>query len=449
MFLAYNFMLVLISFIFHLISVESRCGQPEIPFQASINKADKQIFEEGETVKVSCLEGILIGENLDEDEEGILRCTSNKWDKTNLRCSRLFNLTKIDLFSIDENQTKINNLSEQEINKLNDNDPMTCLPVKFDSKLLLDLKVSILITHISMMIHFDGEKDLNSTLSLEVYAGDERCVRNTEYDIPKTMSPFLVFKCSHEKPIQNITIDLHSNSKDVNVCGVDIFSIEDQGCGQPERPIFSSITGRSKGQGDQSIQYSCRKGYTLKGNSIRRCSFERWMPQTVPTCIPIFKCNLITNLNFSFIYFNIDQLGYALPGITKALYTCSNDTEEISRLVWRTCLYNGEWTDVARDKMPWCVPKDFDSEFVNVKNPNFFYYGCSAIGFLILISIVILFQMRRVAKRISRQMRETTYQLTDKAKPTYYNSDSSYSDVNTYNTDNLMLDESPVQDQKF
>ena len=57
--------------------------------------------------------------------------------------------------------------------------------------------------------------------------------------------------------------------------------------------------------------------------------------------------------------------------------------------------------------------------------------------------------MRRVAKRISKQMRETTYQLTDKAKPTYYNSDSSYSDVNTFNTENLMSDESPVQDQKF
>lgn len=128
---------------------------------------------------------------------------------------------------------------------------------------------------------------------------------------------------------------------------------------------------------------------------------------------------------------NCFLLSYPVSGSTVTYY-CRNKHQITTDKFTRTCGFDGQWSVI--DQLPACHDKNnvimlFGKNFV--KDKHLAMYGIAALTLLFVSSALILFHVRRLAKKISRQMRENLY----KKQPAFmsqYSNDSHYNDFTVW-----------------
>ncbi len=407
--------------------INGRCGYPELPFM-SASIETKEFFEEGETLTVRCIGGVVIGQGMNE---GLIQCSNNTWNTTLLRCSRAHNITAIDI-NINGKQSETSDLKKQEFIYLSDNNPTTCVSLRDEEQWILHLDSDRYVSNVAIIATFIDDKMGNNATNIAISLSNKQmCKLEESTNSPNSPIVFLIYKCPNHILTENVSIHLQANGNDINICDIDIFTIIDEDCGKPELPLYSFANQMKIQNGTKIVEYVCAKGYKINGSSLRTCGRDGlWYPSKAPTCLPKVKCDpFLENANFTFEYKDFDAFGNAIPEVSTLTYHCLNETEIISQRTVRYCKADGRWSSIKRT--PVCHPR---SHVIVVfgrhitKDKNLIYYGAAGLTLLFVGSAIILFQMRRLARRISKQMRENAYLQHEKVLPNY-NNDSNYHDV--------------------
>ena len=226
---------------------------------------------------------------------------------------------------------------------------------------------------------------------------------------------------------------------------------------------------------------------------VRTCDpmTGRWHPQEDDIfCVPVNSCRSAPPLpdakKFYFEYTKLDNLKRAIAGISMATLRCIMLTDYVMPYTIYGCDKSGRWVRLSKnDTEPQCRtslnrtfsggrrgtrPNHYyhhyyhyykDTEPQNrtaviifgrqiTDNKYIIYYGVAGLVILFGGSFIILFHVRRMAKKISRQMREHAYQsdgrglsdsflpmnIMDSEMPPYYNDgDYDYCGGNEYSND--------------
>ncbi|XP_054163710.1 uncharacterized protein LOC128961488 [Oppia nitens] len=395
----------------------------------SINSKD--FYEEGETLTVNCFDGVAVGQTL---RDHVIQCSNNTWNTTALRCSHIHNISSINIFN-DDKSVANKNLEEQEFLYLSDSDPMTCVMLRDVEKWILHLSDVKYISNIALIASFIGNPSIDPNQAIEITLslpdGQVCHMEETNVNQHSTLK-FIVYKCPESKPYENVTIDLKANHKIANICGLEVFTLITDDCGKPEIPLYSYTNQMRIQNGTKIAEYVCAKGYQMKGSPMRTCGSDGlWIPSEPPICIPEITCKQSVELveNFTYEYKDFDLFGNALPDVSTIMIHCSNRSLVAAPLTELYCQPDGNWSQI--DYYPICIPRShviisIAHDFLNHK--HLIYFGGSGLVILFLGSFVILFHMRRLAKKISRQMREKSYLAQEKSLP-HYNNETNYQDL--------------------
>ena len=303
----------------------------------------------------------------------------------------------------------------------------------------------------------------------------------------------------------------------IQICGLNIFAVVDNKCGKPSVPIYGMVTQNKQVDGKLVAQYSCMSGYRLVNSTIenqrllnvlwddisseivlnRFCDEEtkQWTPKFDDIlCAPLYSCKnmppLIDSTKFYFEFSKLDNLKRAIGDVTTATLRCNMLTDYVTPYTQYKCDQSGEWVRVGKDqnKVPVCRPLPYRTH--RLKNSHYYhhyyhyypneptsnrttllfgrqlndnkyltYYGIAGIIILFGGSFIVLFHVRRMAKKISRQMRERAYINAEKGGsdsfmpmsvgmdgnlPPYYNNESSYFDGNNEYSNDLPPPTTPI-----
>jgi len=425
--LKYQICLTVLFVISNLLEIEGRCGYPALPFM-SASIQTKDFYEEGETLKITCIGSVVIGQTMND---GVIECKNNTWNTTSLRCTQVQNITAVDI-SINGKQEENPNLKKQEFIYLSDNNPMTCVSLRDEEQWVLHLDSPKYVSNVAIIATFVNDRSSNDSTNITVsLSTKEMCQIEETTNRPESPIVFLIYKCPNNILTENVSVHLQANGNDINICDIDIFAIIDE-CGKPELPLYSFANQMKIQNGTKIVEYVCAKGYTMSGSALRTCGSDGlWHPLEPPICLPEVKCNQLSRVNQSFVfeYNELDLFGNAMPDISQLTYHCLNVTDIISEHTVRYCQNNGNWSPIRR--LPVCHPRShvivvFGKHLT--KDKHLIFYGGFGLVLLFAGSAIILFHMRRLAKRISRQMRENAYLQQEKVLPNY-NNESNYHDI--------------------
>ncbi|CAG2170365.1 unnamed protein product [Oppiella nova] len=427
----YNLVLCFVIFNNWLSGIDCRCGYPEMPYMSKSIES-KDYFEEGEKLYVSCIGGVAVGQTM---RDHVIQCRNNTWNTTSLRCSSIHNITAIDITPEDNSVGSQNhNLAEQEFLYLTDADPSTCVLLKDNERWTIHLGDRRLVSDVALVTTFldSSQRKTQIDISITLPTG-QVCKLEERSERENSAMVFMVYKCPDTpQPIDSVTIDLKTTAVNINVCALEVFTLIVDDCGKPEIPLYSYTNQMRIQNGTKIAEYVCAKGYEMVGPSLRTCGPDGlWKPPQPPRCEPEIRCltGLVERVeNFTFEYKDFDLFGNALPDVSTIVYHCLNRSLVAVPATELYCQPDGNWSQV--DYIPDCHPRRmyavFGHHFLNDK--HLMYYGGAGLVVLFIGSFVILFQMRRLAKKISRQMREKSYFDQEKQLP-HYNNETNYQDL--------------------
>lgn len=261
----------------------------------------------------------------------------------------------------------------------------------------------------------------------------------------------------------------------VQLCGLEVLSIAGGACGKPYVPIYGMVSKTVLPDNVTVVaQYGCMSGYRainltnnheeqlsvigVLPNSARQVALLRtcnartgkWGPSSEDIfCVPVSSCRQTPPLadpkKFYFEYSKLDNLKRAISGASLATLRCQMMTDYVMPYTIYGCDKTGQWVRLGKnDTEPRCrtslnrnsrrKPNHYyhhyyhyfkDSEPKNRTaviifgrqindNKYLIYYGAAGLVLLFGGSFIILFHVRRMAKKISRQMRERSYMAAEK-----------------------------------
>lgn len=256
--------LLLLTISISVLRIESRCGFPELPFMSSSIES-KEYYDEGEVIKVSCISGVIVS-NDGVSTDGFmnmasLECINNTWNTASLRCSQVYNISSIDIHTSNQAESKF---KQQEVNNLVDNNPTTCVSLKDEEKWILYMAEEKFVSHVALIAtYMEDHVGSNSTNIKIKVSGDHHCSLEANSGRSSISSPiiFLIFKCPFDVLTDNVTIHLEANGHDLNICGVELFVINDEDCGKPELPLYTYANQIKIQNNTKIVEYICSKGY--------------------------------------------------------------------------------------------------------------------------------------------------------------------------------------------
>lgn len=291
----------------------------------------------------------------------------------------------------------------------------------------------------------------------------------------------------------------------IRLCGLDVFALASGQCGKPSVPIYGMVTQAKQVDGKLVAQYSCMSGYHLANSSLEnrkslnsvwdeergpivmsrvcQASGMQWTPPFDDIlCVPLYSCKnpppVIDSSKFFFDFDKLDSLKRAIGGVSTATLRCQMLTDYVEPFTQYQCHKSGVWIRVdSSEKEPECRAAPYRGRVRNshyyrryyryyksdyprsnrtlfgrqlTDNKYLTYYGTAGIVLLFGGSFLILFHVRRMAKKISRQMRERAYMNVEKGGsegfmpmntgldsnlPPYYTNEANYFDANLYSSD--------------
>src|SRR5438552_1571241 len=98
----------------------------------------------------------------------VIECRNNAWNSTSLRCSRIQNMSAIDIIVDNSAAKSDSSLKEREFLYLTDNDPMTCVLLTDEEKWVLHLSDRRFVSHIALIATFVDTVPAGDDLKIEI-----------------------------------------------------------------------------------------------------------------------------------------------------------------------------------------------------------------------------------------------------------------------------------------
>lgn len=415
-------------------TISARCGQPELPLLA-VDLPVREYYEDGDEVQIQCLNGSPLDyEN--NDTSGVIKCVGNHWHGFNFRCLRVVNP---DLARNAGEDNDNNSAIHNDIQSVLDKDIATCFSLDPGNDIELSFSVPTKILHVALIINNRDVIDNSSEniFDIEVLVSGQQCFPKEHTHGSNLPVSLLIYKCSGSHLATNVHIVLRENTSFSNlsrsICDIEAFSIQDNDCGKPEVPLFSTANVFQIQNQTKLVEYSCFNGYHSNANNVRICGTDGlWYPLQAPKCFPIITCKpLHTNHTkdgrFTIHYSKLDIEGHAIPGISYLNYECSNPNKILITPMVRNCLSSGTWAPLKSHSS--CIT-DVHSNWLKdhfSKSEYFTVYTISGIFILPICIAVIILSLRRIG-HVKKSHRQSYYSSNVQIIPRRY-----FEDYGAYN----------------
>lgn len=288
----------------------------------------------------------------------------------------------------------------------------------------------------------------------------------------------------------------------IRLCGMEALAISESECGKPYVPIYGKVKLMESNQtGIITAQYECGPNHIPTNVSVgdesknnkkpleRVCALEtrRWEPSNEDIfCTPKVTClKSPPNPDPSRFYIEIvkmDYMQHPIGGQTVATIRCLMLSDIVVPFTFYSCGMDGEWLKYGKwnetelkgmtEEIPKCrttlanrhrhggqtgvhyyhhhyyqykeKPENHTTIYLFGRSLNdnkyIIYYGVGGLILLFGGSFIILFHVRRMAKKISNQMRERSYMATEKGALSDQFlpiSDGGFGSINNNNNNNI------------